>query len=183
LLWPYDELSRYLHLMPLNARIEVRAGPLAQGDLEDVPYTAYVAYAAEPMAEPPPGYLARFGDQIALVNYAVELREREWRVRLEWEALTPPVEDYTVFVHLRDGEHVVAQDDGEPAEGYYPTSLWRGGDVIVDTRVLDPPDEWESDPRLVVGLYAWPTMERLRAVTSSGESLPDEFVLSIGDER
>ena len=78
---------------------------------------------------------------------------------------------------------MVAQDDGEPAEGYYPTRLWRGGDVIVDTRVLDPPDEWESDPRLVVGLYAWPTMERLGAVTSSGESLPDEFVLSIGDER
>ena len=178
LLWPYDGMEHYLDLLPRNARIEVHAGPLARGDLEDVPYTAYVAYAAEPEAERPAGYLARFGDQIALIGYTVEAGAQEWRVQLEWETLVSPAENYTVFVHLRDGEQVVAQDDGEPAGGYYPTKLWRSGDVVVDTHVLEPPDEWEHEPRLVVGLYVWPTMERLEVVTPSGEPLGDEFIIN-----
>jgi hypothetical protein len=56
--------------------------------------------------------------------------------------------------------------------------LWRSGDVIVDTRVLTPPGDWEHEPQLVVGLYAWPTMERLKVVSPSGESLGDEFILN-----
>ena len=178
LLWPYDEVEQYLDRLPRNARIEVHAGPPARGDLEDTPYTAYIAYAADPGAARPAGYLVRFGDQIALADYAVEAGDQEWQVRLEWEALASPVENYTVFVHLRDGERTVAQDDGEPAGGYYPTRLWRSGDVVVDTRVLTPPEEWEHAPQLVVGLYIWPTMERLEAVAPSGEPLGDEFVIN-----
>ena len=181
LLWPYDGVERYLDLLPRNARIEVHAGPLARGDLEDVPYTAYVACAAEPGAERPASYLARFGDQIVLTGYTVEAGAQEWRVQLEWETLASPqetAENYVVFVHLRDGERVVDQDDGEPAGGYYPTRLWRSGDVIVDTRVLTPPGDWEHEPQLVVGLYAWPTMERLEVVSPSGEMLGDEFILN-----
>ena len=182
LLWPYDWVeARLPRLLPRNARIEVHAGPLTRGDLEDVPYTAYVAYATEPRAERPASYLARFGDRIALTGYTVETGVQEWRVQLEWETLASPpeaAENYVVFVHLRDGERVVDQDDREPAGGYYPTRLWRSGDVIVDTRVLTPPRDWEHEPQLVVGLYAWPTMERLKVVSPSGKSLGDEFILN-----
>ncbi len=178
LLWPHDGVEHYLGLLPRNAHIEIHAGPLARGDLEDAPYTAYVAYAAEPKAQRPAGCLARFGDQIALTDCTVEAGIQEWQVRLEWEALTSPLENYTVFVHLRDGEQVVAQDDGEPAGGYYPTGLWRRGDVVEDTHVLELPREWVSEPQLVVGLYVWPTMERLEAVTPDGEPLGDEFIIS-----
>jgi 4-amino-4-deoxy-L-arabinose transferase-like glycosyltransferase len=178
LLWPYKEVERYQNLLPRNARIEVHAGPPTQGDLEDTPYAAYVAYTAETRAGQPAGYLARFGDKIALVGYEVEASDQEWQVRLEWEVLETPVENYTVFVHLRDGERLVAQDDGEPCEGHYPTGLWRSGDVIVDSHVLEPPREWEGEPRLAVGLYLWPTMEPLEVTTQSGESLGDEFVIN-----
>jgi hypothetical protein len=117
LLWPYDwveaRLPRpYVDLLPRNARIEVHAGPLTRGDLEDVPYTAYIAYVAEPRAERPASYLARFGDRIALTGYTVEAGAQEWRVQLEWETLVSPqeaAENYVVFVHLRDGERVVDQ--------------------------------------------------------------------------
>ena len=177
LLWPYDGVEHHLDLLPRNARIEAHAGPLARGDLEDAPYTAYVAYSADPRATRPAGHLAHFGGQIALTDYAVEVSDQEWRVRLEWEALAPPLENYTVFVHLRDGERVVDQKDGEPAGGYYPTMLWRSGDVVVDTYVLEPPKKWKGKPQLVVGLYVWPTMERLEVVTPSGEPLGDELVL------
>ena len=183
LLWPYDGVERFLDLLPRDARIEVHTGPLTRGDLEDVSYTAYVAYAADPGLVRPAGYLARFGESIALVDYAIEAHDQAWQVRLEWEALAPPVENYTVFVHLRDGDRTVTQDDGEPAGGYYPTGLWRVGDVVVDSRVLMPSEDWEHEPRIAVGLYVWPTMERLEAATSSGEPLGDELVLPIVNEQ
>lgn len=181
LIWPYDGVGQYLALLPRNVRIEAHAGPLAQGDLDAAPYLAYVAYVVTPNEKPSADYLARFGEQIALVDYTVESSDREWKVRLEWEALASPLENYTVFVHLHDGERLVDQDDGEPAEGYHPTSLWRSGDTIVDTRVLESPEEWVSEPRLVVGLYVWPTMERLEVMALSGKFLGDELVLPINE--
>jgi 4-amino-4-deoxy-L-arabinose transferase-like glycosyltransferase len=181
LIWPHDGVEQYLVPLPRNVRIEAHTGPLAQGDLEAAPYLAYVAYIVTPGERPSADYLARFGEQIALVDYTVKSSDQEWKVRLEWEALASPLENYTVFVHLHDGERLVDQDDGEPAEGYHPTSLWRSGDTIVDTRVLESPEKWVSEPRLVVGLYVWPTMKRLEVVAPSGELLGDELVLPINE--
>jgi 4-amino-4-deoxy-L-arabinose transferase-like glycosyltransferase len=178
LLWPYEGLERYQEFLPRNARIEAHGGPLAKGDLEETPYEAYVAYMATPMAERPTSYLARFGDQIALLDYTVETRDRGLQVQLMWEALEPPTENYTVFVHLRDGERIIAQDDGEPATGHYPTSSWRKGDVIIDTHELESPETGESEPQLAVGLYILRTMELLEATAPTGETLGDEVVLS-----
>ena len=185
LLWPYEGLGRYQELLPRNASIEAHGGPLAQGDLEKSPYEAYVAFAATPLAERPGSYLARFGDQIALVDYTLEVDEEKWQVQLTWEALAPPAENYTVFVHLRDGGKVVAQDDGGPATGHYPTSLWRKGDLILDTHTLQPPEGQESEcslagspaGSLAVGLYVWPTMEHLEAKSPTGEPLGNELIL------
>jgi hypothetical protein len=181
LLWPYEGLGRYQELLPRNARIEAHGGPLAQGDLEKSPYEAFVAVAATPLTERPGSYLACFGDQVALIDYTVEIDEEKWQVRLVWEVLAPPVENYTVFVHLRDGEKVVAQDDGEPATGHYPTGLWRKGDVIVDTHTLKPPEGQEGEcplaGHLAVGLYIWPTMEHLEAKSPTGEPMGSELIL------
>ena len=177
LIWPYDGVEQYLAPLPRDVRIEARIGPLAQGDVEIAPYPAYVAYTIAPGAGPSTDYVARFGDKIALIDYTVEIGAQKWTVQLEWEALASPLENYTVFLHLYDGERLVDQDDREPAEGYHPTSLWRSGDTIVDTHILESPGEWMREPRLVVGFYIWPTMERLEVVTPSGESLGDELVV------
>jgi hypothetical protein len=58
-------------------------------------------------------------------------------VRLDWRATAPLAEDYTVFLHyLRDGERI-AQADGRPAGGRYPTTTWRVGDVIHDDHYVE----------------------------------------------
>jgi hypothetical protein len=145
--------------------------------LEDTPYEAYVAYVATPTTERPTGYLAKFGTPIALIDYKVEASDQEWLLHLVWEALESPTENYTVFVHLRDGGRVVAQDDGEPATGHYPTSVWREGDLIVDKHTLQPPEVGKSEPQLVVGLYIWKTMEHLEAKAPTGAPLGNELVL------
>jgi hypothetical protein len=60
----------------------------------------------------------------------------EVRVRLRWRATAPLAEDHTVFLHyVRDGERI-AQADSRPAGGYYPTTIWREGDVIDDDHVV-----------------------------------------------
>jgi 4-amino-4-deoxy-L-arabinose transferase-like glycosyltransferase len=177
LLWPYEGLGCYQEFLPLNARIEAHGGPLTRGDLEETPYEAYVAFAATPVVEPTE-HLVYLGDRIALIGCAVDVGEQTWQVRLEWEALSPIEQNYTVFVHLRDGEQVIAQHDGEPATGHYPTSLWRSGDVVVDTHVLELPEDWDDEAQIVVGLYTWPSLEKLKATTPNGESLGDEVVVS-----
>jgi len=177
LLWPYEGLGRYQEFLPSNARIEAHGGPLTRGDLEETPYEAYIAFAATPVVKPTE-HLAYFGDRIALTGCTVDVGKQTWQVQLEWEALLPIEENYTVFVHLRDGERVIAQHDGEPATGHYPTSLWRGGDVVVDTHVLGLPEDWDDEAQIVVGLYTWPALEKLEATTPNGESLGDDVGVS-----
>jgi hypothetical protein len=90
-------------------------------------------------------------------------------VTLYWRAEQPPAEDLTVFLHLAGAEGPpLAQVDGEPADGQYPTSRWATEQVVVDARTLVLPEGVErSQLRLLVGWYRWPSLERLR-VTVSG---------------
>ena len=64
--------------------------------------------------------------------------------------------DYTVFVHLRDqltGD-AIAQGDGPPVDGWYPTSLWTAGEVVEDEHAVSLPAQVPSGTYdLVVGWY------------------------------
>ena len=53
--------------------------------------------------------------------------------------------------------------------------------MVVDVHTLEPPRGWEDLIDIVVGLYVWPSMERLRVTAPTGEVLGDEFVLSCGE--
>lgn len=64
--------------------------------------------------------------------------------------------DYQTFVHLRDpanGQNV-AQADGPPLAGWYPTSWWPAGEAVTDWRNFPlPADLPPGRYRLVVGFY------------------------------
>ncbi len=82
------------------------------------------------------------------------------KLLLFWHAEAQPRTDYTVFIHLLDSQNeLVAQFDGPPAAGGYPTSLWDPGEIIADERDLGslPAGHY----RLFVGLYRSDTGERL----------------------
>ncbi len=58
-------------------------------------------------------------------------------VVLYWRADQPIAKDFNILVQLVDANgRVVAQQGGAPAEGNYPTSQWRAGDLIVDAHEL-----------------------------------------------
>jgi hypothetical protein len=89
-------------------------------------------------------------------------------------------EDYTVFTHLvaADGR-IVAQQDNQPSEGRYPTSIWDTGEVVVDRyRLTIAPDAPGSEYHLEVGMYLLSTLERLK-VASGDEKGQDRIGLDL----
>src|SRR4030042_2874220 len=87
--------------------------------------------------------------------------------------------DYTVFAHLIDAEgQVVAQYDGQPLGGFYPTSFWDVGDVVLDELNLAvgpavPVGKYE----LVGGMYLLSTGQRLAVLAHGGQTVGDRVSL------
>jgi hypothetical protein len=81
---------------------------------------------------------------------------------LFWSGQAQILTDYTVFVHLRDAEGVtVAQHDGQPLNGTYPTSRWRPGESLAEPIVLEVGELEPGLYTLYAGLYDLVTLERL----------------------
>jgi hypothetical protein len=101
---------------------------------------------------------------------------------LHWEARTAPSKDYQVFVHLLgDGPEPLAQGDGPPVSGDYPTSLWTAGETVSDPHSMPLPSSLQTGRyRLVVGMYHLGTMERLPHADGAGSSV--EIPLTIDDD-
>lgn len=80
----------------------------------------------------------RFGDSIALVGVRAGSVARAgdvWPLELQWQALAPITQRYTVFVHIGDSSAPPkAQFDSEPQHGLLPTTRWRVGEVVLDRR-------------------------------------------------
>lgn len=84
-------------------------------------------------------------------------------IHLSWAIPALLAKDYQVFVHLRDDNgQTIAQADGPPLAGWYPTSQWSPGEIVIDSRVFPvPADLPASTYTLVVGFYDIDTGERL----------------------
>jgi hypothetical protein len=108
----------------------------------------------------------RFGEAITLEGYAWQADEEGVRVTLRWSADDWLDADYTVFVHLVDAEGdgaAIAQGDGPPLDGRWPTSLWIPGVALDDVHTVALPDGVAAGAYdLLVGLYDPVTGERLR---------------------
>ncbi len=123
-------------------------------------------------AQPQQPVRATFGEQITLLGFDLTdpagqpypLDETtgpiNGRLTLYWQVEAPPAAEYTVFLHLVDAQgDVVAQFDGPPAGGLYPTTLWEPGEIIKDERPVN--GLWLDGHQLQVGLYRPDTGERL----------------------
>jgi hypothetical protein len=113
---------------------------------------------------------ANFGEQIELIGYRFldssgmpvtrPQPGKPINLTLFWRALQQPEDDFTVLVHVEDqGHQIVAQADAQPQNGIYPTSVWDVDEIVTSTHVLVLPDK--PPYTILVGLYRWPTLERL----------------------
>ena len=113
------------------------------------------------------------GETIALRGYDLTTTPTKLGLDLYWQSLRPTNVDYTVFVHLRDHiGQVVAQIDGPPVQGEYPTSLWDSEELIAAPFVLDLPPGLEPGVyQLFVGLYDPLTGLRLTVPQTADHSI------------
>ncbi len=165
----------------------IRLGPLK------VPIPA----ASQAMSRVATSPLAQFGPSIALDSFSANQqiaapassggstgdRAIALEVELNWRAIGQPERDLTVFVHLlaADGK-LVTQDDRQPRDGSYPTSIWSAGEQIRDRHVISAPPGLY---RIVVGLYDPANGARLARSDTSPRppEMPDAVELRTIDLR
>ena len=111
---------------------------------------------------------------------------RELTLALYWQARDLAPQDYSIFVHLRDGEgELIANWDGpvglDAAGRYYSTLLWEPGEFIRDERLLRIPENLDpsavGNPGLWIGIYDWRSGER-QALTIDGLPAGDSYRLN-----
>lgn len=159
-----DPIERVLSALPANVMIHARPGALYRNDFERRdPYPLYNVFAAAP--RPAPATLAAFGGAVRLEQAQVERTPDGYRVRLVWSAPQAVAEDLHSFIHLRQGEAVLAQADGPLGGALYPVSRWRAGDWVLAVAELSAPRPLPPEARLFVGVYRFPSGERLRLET------------------
>nr|MDA8218669.1 hypothetical protein [Dehalococcoidales bacterium] len=109
--------------------------------------------------------VATLNSAIRLVQAQAKLADdgKSVHLSLVWQATKKLDRDYTIFAHLYDGAgNLVAQIDGWPANGNYPTSAWAADELVPDERAIPltaPLGEGEFTVK--VGMYDAKTMERL----------------------
>jgi hypothetical protein len=107
------------------------------------------------------------GERIQLVDssFAAEWDAGETSMlTLEWVTHEELARDYHVYVHLLDkvSGAIVAQADGPPLGGWYPTSFWPAGQIMVDQRDFPVPADLQAGSYdLVVGLYDLESLEQV----------------------
>lgn len=119
---------------------------------------------------------ARFGaDQLLLVQAEIEgipAPGATVRVTAHWLAVQPLDFDYNIFLHaVSPAGDKIAQLDVQPQAGARPMTTWRPGETISDRYELTLPAAAPPDVQLLLGVYNWQTLERLRVEDA------DAFVL------
>jgi hypothetical protein len=129
-----------------------------------------------------------FGQRIDLLGYRLEHDSVKpgnyFRLWLYWKAIAETPEDYIVFVHLLDADgETIAQGDGLPGSGLYPTWAWTPGEIVEDEHLI--PLEAGASPgryQLSVGLYELDSLSRLEARDQQGSALGDDVLLPAAPE-
>jgi hypothetical protein len=156
-----EQIALPLAVPPGRYRWDLDCDQTYTGEVAVLPVDQAAGYT--PLAPAPEwGGFARLSG-IAVPDGASTWSGGSLALLLDWEALGPADQDYSVFVHLADASgRVVAQTDGYPRGGERPSSTWAAGETIVDLRrIVLPPDLPPGEYHLVVGWYDWRTSTRL----------------------
>jgi hypothetical protein len=105
-------------------------------------------------------------NRVRLQSYELSGQARPGKplsITLDWQAVKSMKQDYVIFIHLLGADgRLVAQHDGAPLGGLYPTSKWTPGDVFTYPAALEIPNDAPAGKYdLLVGMYSYPDLKRL----------------------
>jgi hypothetical protein len=93
---------------------------------------------------------------------AQEIATRTLDLRLVWRVTRAPAQQLKVFVHLIDERgQVVAQRDIAPLDEQTDTRHWQPGDAFQDVHALPLPGLSPGRYKVIMGLYAADTGQRI----------------------
>lgn len=195
------EVTLPLDMQPGTYPLEVGFSNLTTGEdfaevasLGDVNVIASVA-----IVEQPNSLAANFGQRVgvdkaeAWTGLGFQRQTAPWNeslaakpgetieLRIQWHALAPLQDSYTVFVHLLTLDNVVVESkDYTPLGGAWPTMLWfpkwLPGQQAIDPYTIRAPDE-PGEYYIEIGLYGLRSVVRVPAFDSDGNLAGDRFVL------
>ena len=119
-----------------------------------------------------------FGNFFRLEGYTLAPTSEGVKITFFWRAIESPESDYTLFVHIvNSDDQIVAQKDGQPFDGRYPTSTWPPGELFVEERFL--PAVPDGEYRIFIGWYTHQVngWERLSTVAQGGMPATDHPLL------
>ncbi len=128
---------------------------------------------------------ADFGDELGLRGYTLDPGTRvqpgdPLTLTLRLTALRPPSRDYTLFAHLLKGDTLVAQWDGQPLGGAFPTRLWPPGEALdLPVGLAVPADLPPGAYRLALGWYNLATGQRLPVREAGGQAAGDPYLIDL----
>jgi hypothetical protein len=166
-----DDADKQSQLQAVDAEGE----PIALAVIGGLPIISPEALTARQTA------LYTFDDALALQRAQLVEASGTIALTLTWQSLQSVSYDATTFIHLRraDGS-LVAQVDREPLDGRFSTSYWLPGQVITDMVSLSVPPGARGEPLVLnVGMYLWPSMQRLAVRDASGGMANDMIVMDV----
>jgi hypothetical protein len=97
---------------------------------------------------------------VQLLSAEAELKaDNTLLIKLKWQAISPPEQDYSVFIHISDKAHIASADDiiaqgdrAHPVAGFYPTTRWQTGELVQDHYRIAIP-EGKIPQMAAIGLY------------------------------
>ncbi len=177
-LWPYEDFSKAFAAVPQPMMVQVEVGPLAQGDLDPQPHVGFLRVQIDPKQSTSNLTEAQFDNGLRLLGHSIEvIDDRHWQLRTLWTSDKPQSNDQTFFVHLLLNNQLVASVDGDSGAGFYPASLWRVGDVVIDQRTIELPAQADRVQLLIeMGVYNRSTGQRV-TVIHSAQAVIDQAIL------
>ncbi|MCL4505733.1 MAG: phospholipid carrier-dependent glycosyltransferase, partial [Chloroflexi bacterium] len=112
---------------------------------------------------------------IQLQGFDTSVGDGSLSLALHWQCLQLPNQDYTLFVHVLDSNGtIISQQDAQPLDGAYPTSMWDAKEQVIDRRTIAIPGSAAS---LRIGWYAAGSGARLQAQKPDGSRWADDSVI------
>ena len=118
------------------------------------PRTPPLVEVTGPAAQAPPAQaLNRPYGPLLLQGYTWTKQGQAVEVALYWSVLATLAQNYTTTVQIFDASGAKKGQSDHAAGGvYYPTSLWKPGETLVDRHLLSLPDSVEP-AQILVGMY------------------------------
>jgi 4-amino-4-deoxy-L-arabinose transferase-like glycosyltransferase len=185
--WPYGPLEFIPEVIEEteSGLVFARRGALVRGDLEAEPYPLYLSYLLREAPADVPAPLARFGDEIVLLEAGISLPEPDrLQVDLLWQGVAPQEVPLVVFVHVLDAGHLIGQDDGPPLQGAWSPSWWRSNLLLQDRHIVALDGAYDPEQHeVIVGIYDGRTVTRLPVYDAAGTPVGDSWRLDVHKEN